>query len=149
MNKISSHYLNGNLLQNKKKTFCCDWLKFEIKSAEFRIVFKYLNLYRLKITNQTERDCVYLTLFFILYEKQLWNLKDWVAQWFCDEVALQWSWVRFLLFSSPEPKVQVTFSDHNLSVCVVFSTTTAPISTKLALGFRGFNWRAPPFSKGR
>ena len=33
----------------KSKIFCCDSLKFEIKSAELRFVIKYLNPYRLKI----------------------------------------------------------------------------------------------------
>ena len=42
--------------------------------------------------------------------------QDLVAQWLDDELASQWSWVRFLLFTSPEPKVQLTFYDHNLSV---------------------------------
>ena len=47
---------------------------------------------------------------------------------------------QFTLFSSPEPKAQVSFSDHNLSVvcrcgrrwCKLFTfSTTGPISNKL------------------
>ena len=69
-------------------------------------------------------------------------------------------------FSSPELKVQVSFSDQNLSVVhcccrklFTFSSSSPeppgqfqPDLTQSILGWRGlkfFKWRTPPFSKGR
>ena len=75
------------------------------------------------------------------------------------------------IFSSDEPKVQVSFSDQNVSVVggrrcrrrklffyifIFFSRTTGPISTKLSTNHTWltgiqvlFKWKVPPFSKGR
>ena len=88
----------------------------------------------------------------------------------CGNDSIEWLNHIVSIFSSPEPKAQVSFSDQNLSVVLccccrrcrcccrklfTFHRTTGPVSTKFAQSIPGwrwfslFKWRAPPFSKGR